>query len=94
MLVPVNQKDTAVKIAHIMGLSTSAAATDTAEDCQGSKVMCTLHLNNLQREQSFHFSWKRESRRPPGWLSLQISREACSDSGRVYHLSGSIQRLK
>lgn len=38
MLVPVNQKDTAVKDAHIMGLSTSAAATDTAEDCQGSKV--------------------------------------------------------
>lgn len=61
----------------------------------GFKGQCAHSTWTTFKENSpFTFARKRESRRPPGWLSLQISREACSDSGRVYHASGSIQRLK
>lgn len=37
-LIPVNQKPTAVQDAHAAELRTSAAATDAAVGCQGSKV--------------------------------------------------------
>lgn len=91
-MIPVNQKPTAVKNAHAVGLRTSAAATDTAEGCQGSKVHVHTPLEQPSKRTVPSFFQEEAIKSSPSLVITENQSEACLDD--MYHVSGGKQRLK